>query len=183
MKMVKAAAILLMPLLMASFFTVVPAMAKTQTYKLEMFAQMNPSSQPLISSYTTPDGHYWFWECIWHYTLWANYNYGTTVVSNQIGAKSIHMWGVVDWWSASWTDTFVGIGTYTFTDTSMFGRTGIGTFTLLCYSSGPLLSSISGTWVIVGGTGSLAGIHGQGSFIPDVDPATTHYLGTVWFSR
>ncbi|HVP22444.1 MAG TPA: hypothetical protein VMS77_00875 [Conexivisphaerales archaeon] len=183
MKMVKVAAILLMPLLMASFLTVVPAMAKTQTYKLEMFAQMNPSSQPLISQYTTSDGHYWFWECNWKYDLSLSYNPVSYQMGSLIGYKWIHMWGVVDLWSTPMTDTFIGIGTYTFTDTSMFGRAGTGAFTLLCYSSSPWPHSISGTWVIVGGTGSLAGIHGQGSFIPDVDPDTTHYLGTVWFSR
>jgi len=72
----------------------------------------------------------------------------------------------------AWTN-FRGVSTTS--PATVMGKTG----TLLWLLKG--VSEKGGTWVIIGGTGDLANLHGQGTYSPTANPNVVNYEGQVHF--
>ena len=82
---------------------------------------------------------------------WVRHNVGTTDVWNNIHAIDI------------------------ISPATVMGKTGSLTFMLNSNAAG------GGTWVIVGGTGELASLSGQGTYSTGANPAVVNYEGQVHF--
>jgi hypothetical protein len=84
---------------------------------------------------------------------------------------------VIGWWTVSKMNTLewkiVPIEVVTLTDPTIDGQ---------AYSGDLVIGGSTTNWRIIGGTGELANVHGQGKkLIDEVDPFLIHYEGLVHF--
>ena len=163
MKLVKALALLLVPLLLTSFLAVAPAAHASKTYKIDWWASYAGDPSFPFSYYQVINNHWVVWAAYWPYDL---YNViPTDPNSHLVGSVWIKMAGV--WDLNTQMNYIILFCVFAVTDgSSLGGRTG----TFKAYETeaqNTITWLTSGSGVISGGTGDLRGIYGQTKILPD----------------
>jgi len=180
MKLVKIAAVLVVPLLLTSFLVVAATSYDegngTKTYKFEIWAVPTGVGTGTPYWWSTASQNYWLGN--YTYDLYDGYPGSGGYL---VGHKWIYCWGIQE--SDSGFYTAQGYGVYTITgnrhDRSFLGGN-TGTFVLTYAGFTDDQGQLRGTFLINSGTGHLNGISGQGIFVgDDLANGYPHYLGTV----